>query len=236
MGERPRAMTMPMAVPPKPHAHAHKKVEPTPAQKQQLREAFDLFDEEQTNHLDYHALKCVLRALGFDVKKKDVLQMMEEHDPEGRGVISYSEFVSIAAPRICARDPEEELVRAFELIDSDGTGFISLRNLRMVMKELGDHRSDEELQAILCALFFGAPSFQPLTHTTGKPRDVCPPVTRRQAMIGEFDTDGDGEISLVEFGGALRSLITPVSCAVVSLRLPSCARSSPSCCRSNLGH
>jgi centrin-3 len=185
----------------RPSVHAHKKAEPTPAQKQQLREAFDLFDEEQTNHVDYHSLKCVLRALGFDVKKKDVLQMMEEHDPEGRGVISYAEFLSIAAPLMCARDPEEELVKAFELIDSDGTGFISLRNLRVLVKELGEHRSEEELQVGACPRG-GTLSLHP--PVTPLQAECALPAARRQAMISEFDTDGDSEISLPEFGGVPR--------------------------------
>eukprot|EP00966_Prymnesium_polylepis_P080433 1863613-Prymnesium_polylepis.1 len=59
---------------------AASKNEPTESQKQQLREAFDLFDTEQTNTLDYHSLKCAMRALGFEVKKKDVLKLMEQHD------------------------------------------------------------------------------------------------------------------------------------------------------------
>jgi centrin-3 len=39
---------------------------------------------------------------------------------------------------IASRDPVEELRRAFRLFDDDGTGKITLENLRRVSRELGE--------------------------------------------------------------------------------------------------
>lgn len=52
--------------------------------------------------------------------------------------------------RILARDPMEEIRRAFQLFDDDNTGKISLRNLRRVAKEVGDRLEDDELYDSSC--------------------------------------------------------------------------------------
>jgi centrin-3 len=87
--------------------------------------------------------------------------------------------------RILARDPMEEIRRAFQLFDDDNTGKISLRNLRRVAKEIGDRLEDDEL----CVYRY---SQYPPARFPDVPQ-------YRQAMIDEFDLDQDGEINEQEF-------------------------------------
>merc|ERR1712098_795106 len=118
-------------------------------QKAEIKEAFDLFDHEKTGQVDYHELKVAMRALGFDVKKQEVLRLMRDYDREETGCVNWNGFYEILSEKYLARDPEEEILRGFQLFDDDNSGKIGLRNLRRVARELGEKLTDDELQAMI---------------------------------------------------------------------------------------
>lgn len=73
-------------------SHGGFKVELLNEQKQEIREAFSLFDMNNDGLLDYHELKVALRALGFDLLKREVLDLIHEYDSDGLNLISYENF------------------------------------------------------------------------------------------------------------------------------------------------
>ncbi|KAL9936402.1 hypothetical protein V8E36_004470 [Tilletia maclaganii] len=121
----------------------------TEEQRQEIKEAFELFDTDKDGAIGYHELKVAMRALGFDLKKAEVLKILKDHDRSGQGFIEWEDFNRIMTERIAARDPLDEIRRAFALFDDDGTGKISLRNLKRVAKELGENLDEDELQAMI---------------------------------------------------------------------------------------
>eukprot|EP00696_Hemimastix_kukwesjijk_P008159 gnl/Hemi2/20321_TR6741_c0_g1_i1.p1 gnl/Hemi2/20321_TR6741_c0_g1~~gnl/Hemi2/20321_TR6741_c0_g1_i1.p1 ORF type:complete len:171 (-),score=62.90 gnl/Hemi2/20321_TR6741_c0_g1_i1:129-641(-) len=118
-------------------------------QKQEIREAFELFDTEKTGRIDRHELKVAMRALGFDVRKEEVLKIMSEVDVDNSGTVGLNDFMNIMAQKIAERDPMEEIRKAFMLFDDDNTGKISLKNLKRIAKELGEDLPETELQAMI---------------------------------------------------------------------------------------
>lgn len=64
-------------------------------QKQEIREAFSLFDMDNDGNLDYHEFKVALRALGFDMSKREVLDIMNEYDIDNRQRINYDDFYRV---------------------------------------------------------------------------------------------------------------------------------------------
>ncbi|XP_044147382.1 centrin-3 [Bufo gargarizans] len=90
-----------------------------------------------------------MRALGFDVKKADVLKILKDYDSESTGRIAFDDFNEVVTDLILDRDPQEEMLKAFKLFDDDDSGRISLRNLRRVARELDENMTDEELRAMI---------------------------------------------------------------------------------------
>merc|ERR1719494_457132 len=90
-----------------------------------------------------------MRALGFDVKKADVLKIMKDYDRDATGKISFEDFNEVMTDWMLDRDPLQEIYKAFRLFDDDDSGKISLRNLRRVARELGENMTDEELRAMI---------------------------------------------------------------------------------------
>ena len=132
-----------------PKTRTRKRFEITEEQKQEIKEAFDLFDTDKIGAIDYHELKVAMRALGFDVRKQEVIGLMKEYDRDNTGRIEYPDFLEIMTQKIADRNPTEEIYKAFKLFDDDNSGFISLKNLRKIAKELGENLSDDELQAMI---------------------------------------------------------------------------------------
>nr|AAZ15804.1 centrin 3 [Blastocladiella emersonii] len=121
----------------------------TDDQKHEVREAFDLFDSDKDGRLDYHEVKVAMRALGIEAKKAEVLKWLKDYDKSGRQVLEFDDFMRIVAEKILARDPIDELRKAFTLFDTDKKGKISLRDLRRVAKEVGETLDDDELAAMI---------------------------------------------------------------------------------------
>lgn len=121
----------------------------TADEEEEIREAFKLFDTDDSGTIDSDELKVAMRAMGFEPRREEVRRMISEADRDGTGTISFDIFQKVMVQKMQQRDQREEANKAFRLFDDDETGTISLKNLRRVAKELGENMTDEELSEVI---------------------------------------------------------------------------------------
>ncbi|XP_050340419.1 LOW QUALITY PROTEIN: uncharacterized protein LOC126766739 [Bactrocera neohumeralis] len=121
----------------------------TEDQRQEIKEAFDLFDTDGSGTIDAKELKVAMRALGFEPRKDELRQLLSTVDGVGTTVITYPQFVQLMSKKMSGRDSKEEMLKAFRLFDDDETGKISFKNLKRVAMELGENMTDAELQEMI---------------------------------------------------------------------------------------
>merc|ERR1712010_396025 len=101
-------------------------------QMDEIREAFNLFDGDQSGDIDVRELKAAMRALGFEVKNEELKKMASDVDNDGNGAIEFVEFLGMMTGKMGEKDSREDIEKVFKLFDDDNTNKISFRNLARV--------------------------------------------------------------------------------------------------------
>jgi Ca2+-binding EF-hand superfamily protein len=94
-------------------------------------------------------LKGVMKKLGSNPTDDDIQQMIKSVDDNGDGEIDFDEFLILMSTKKKNEDPDKELMDAFKVFDADGSGTISRKELKKLMKQLGQKLSDQELDAMM---------------------------------------------------------------------------------------
>lgn len=79
--------------------HKQQQHELTADQKQEIREAFDLFDSDGSGTIEVKELKVAMRALGFEPTKQQVKEMLQDID-NGTGKIDFNEFLEMMTAKM----------------------------------------------------------------------------------------------------------------------------------------
>ena len=80
----------------------------TGEQKQEIKEAFDLFDTDGSGSIDSKELEVAMRALGFEPKKEEIQKMILDVDDDRSGTTEYEEFLKMMTLKILNQDSKDE--------------------------------------------------------------------------------------------------------------------------------
>ncbi|TDL20345.1 calmodulin [Rickenella mellea] len=115
----------------------------------ELKGAFQLFDKDNDGTISTDELGAVMRSVGREPTEAELKRMVAGVDADSNGKIEFSEFVVLMEGQIRAEDLKEELRDAFRTFDADNDGFISAKEVRVVMGKLGERLSDQQVDEIV---------------------------------------------------------------------------------------
>ncbi|CAN8254803.1 unnamed protein product [Cochlearia groenlandica] len=121
----------------------------TQQKRQEIKEAFELFDTDGSGTIDAKELNVAMRALGFEMTEEQINKMIADVDKDGSGAIDFDEFVHMMTAKIGERDTKEELTKAFKIIDLDKNGKISAVDIKRMAKELGENLTEGEIREMV---------------------------------------------------------------------------------------
>merc|ERR1712194_882725 len=116
---------------------------------EEMKEAFDLFDNDGSGAISVNELTSAMKSLGFDVKHAVVYNMVSDLDADGSGEIEFGEFLDVMTAKLSERNSKEEIDRVFNLFDKDRNGTFEGDELSKVCKELGEDMPEEDVRELI---------------------------------------------------------------------------------------
>ncbi|CAF0745961.1 unnamed protein product [Adineta ricciae] len=124
----------------------------TQAQRQELKEAFDVFDTDGSGMISASELSNIFRALNINVNNSQLNQLVKQMDENGSGQVEFDEFARVMGETFFKQYTQEELRIAFNQFDRDGSGYIQAAELESIMSRMGRRYNKAEVEAMVSSL------------------------------------------------------------------------------------
>ncbi|XP_076097626.1 uncharacterized protein LOC143067898 [Mytilus galloprovincialis] len=124
-------------------------------QQQEIKEYFDIFDEDKSGKLSRVEISGVVRGLGLNPTKDELEEMFQGIDKDGSNEIEYNEFEEYYMKTFGSQNRNEhaDLMEAFKTFDKDGNGFIDIDELKDALLNKGeDHLTDDDFKEMIAAV------------------------------------------------------------------------------------
>ncbi|XP_037928040.1 calmodulin-beta-like [Teleopsis dalmanni] len=111
--------------------------------------AFSVFDKDAKGVITTQQLGIVMRCLNQNPSEAQLDAMVQEIDPNGTGIIDFHGFLVVMARNMKEPDKEEDICKAFRVFDKDGTGFVTLAELKHIMTNFGENLTNDEIEELI---------------------------------------------------------------------------------------
>ena len=122
--------------------------------KQELRDAFDLLDNEKKRYLTAKELRVAIKAFGVKIPQENIDEAfkpgMKEAGTGPANGLSYDAFEKLMKDWIIlGLNQENDLKRLFAILDVDNKQKITFENLRRIVQQAGESVDDQDLRDII---------------------------------------------------------------------------------------
>ncbi len=114
-----------------------------------ILEFFELCDPEGHGVVSTEQMLATFRGIQNESKSLLVFNLIQALRDAGHDSITLPEFLDFMTTSLATNISREDLVSKFSMLDADGSGVVSIADLRSVAKEVGLGINDEDLFDIL---------------------------------------------------------------------------------------
>uniref|UniRef100_A0A2K5D8V6 Myosin light chain 10 n=1 Tax=Aotus nancymaae TaxID=37293 RepID=A0A2K5D8V6_AOTNA len=113
-----------------------------------LCQAFTIMDQNRDGFIDKEDLRDTFAALGRINVKNEELEAMVKEAP---GPINFTVFLTMFGEKLKGTDPEETILHAFKVFDTEGKGFVKADVIKEKLMTQADRFSEEEIKQMFAA-------------------------------------------------------------------------------------
>jgi calmodulin len=118
----------------------------TPTALTLFKNAFDAFDDNRDGLVSVEYLSKLLRAVGYNPTPAETDDMILDISSP---VFNFTAFLYLIALHGRANDPDHELIAAFQLFDTNGSGTVTTTTIRHILGNLKEPFTQDEIGELL---------------------------------------------------------------------------------------
>ena len=109
---------------------------------------FDLIDKDKDTKITPEELGPALRVCGASPSQQE-LEMAIQSSGDKSNLINFEEFIDIYEKLINNQDSEEDIINELKKLDKNGSGNITVKDLRSLLANYGDVLTKEEVDDVV---------------------------------------------------------------------------------------
>merc|ERR1712179_625333 len=120
-----------------------------------VTDAFDIFDNENNKTVDVREVGTIIRSLGCCPTENELHDMLTLIEEDATGYIRFEKFLPMMTKVLMERRykpmPEDQILKAFQVLDTDMKGYLTVEELTKYMTEEGEPFAQEEMEEMISA-------------------------------------------------------------------------------------